>query len=166
MKIGRHERLSKIARELYSPNGQSYGMPKDFDTIALYYNKDLFDAAGVEYPNADWTWDDLKTAAEKLTKNDVYGFATLVGDQNGYWNFVFQNGGQMLTPDAKQTLIVEPAACDAVKDLYSFIEKKLRRMALSRHLLILAPRCSQAVNWPCSQVACGSPNSSMISASR
>ncbi|NLG98559.1 MAG: sugar ABC transporter substrate-binding protein [Chloroflexi bacterium] len=110
--------------DLYSYQGHSYGIPKDFDTIALFYNKDLFDAAGVEYPNENWTWDDLKAAAEKLTHDDVYGFATLVGDQNGYWNFVYQNGGKMLTDDAKQTLIAEPAACDAVKYLYSFVENK------------------------------------------
>ncbi len=45
---------------LYSLDGDLYGLPKDFDTIALYYNKDLFDAAGLDYPTADWTWDDLK----------------------------------------------------------------------------------------------------------
>ncbi len=110
--------------KLYSYNGHSYGIPKDFDTIALYYNKDLFDAAGVAYPNENWTWTDLKEAAKKLTNGDVYGFASLPGDQNGYWNFVYQNGGQMLTPDAKQTLISDPAACDAVKYLYSFVEDK------------------------------------------
>jgi multiple sugar transport system substrate-binding protein len=110
--------------KLYSYNGHSYGMPKDFDTIALYYNKDLFDAAGVKYPTADWTWDDLRAAAKKLTKGDVYGFASMVGDQNGYWNFVYQNGGQMLTPDAKKTLIADPAACDAVKYLYGFVQDK------------------------------------------
>jgi multiple sugar transport system substrate-binding protein len=107
---------------VYTYNGDVYGMPKDFDTIALYYNKQLFDAAGVEYPTADWTWDDLKTAASQLTSGDVYGFASLTGDQNGYWNFVYQNGGQMLSPDATKTLIDEQAACDAVKYLYSFVE--------------------------------------------
>lgn len=110
--------------DLYTYNGHSYGIPKDFDTIALYYNKSLFDAAGVAYPTDEWTWDDLKTAADQLTQGDVYGFATLVGDQNGYWNFVYQNGGQMLNSDFTSTRIDEPAACDAVKYLYGFIEDK------------------------------------------
>ena len=43
--------------------GRSIGIPRDFDTIALFYNKDLFDKAGVEYPTGDWTWDDLRAAA-------------------------------------------------------------------------------------------------------
>lgn len=107
---------------IYSYNGDVYGMPKDFDTIALYYNKAIFDAAGVDYPTADWTWDDLKGAAAQLTSGDVYGFASLTGDQNGYWNFVYQNGGQMLAPGATQTLIDDPAACEAVQYLYGFVQ--------------------------------------------
>lgn len=42
----------------------------------LYYNRDMFDAAGVAYPTDEWTWQDLRTAAKQLTKADegVYGF--------------------------------------------------------------------------------------------
>jgi len=110
--------------KVYTYDGKVYGMPKDFDTIALFYNKAIFDAAGVAYPTADWTWDDLKAAAKELTSDDVYGFIALPYDQAGYWNFVYQNGGQMLTADASKTLVDEPAACDAVKYLYSFVQDK------------------------------------------
>mgnify|MGYP005761226595 CR=1 FL=1 len=61
-------------------NGQQYYMVIDDNPINLYYNKDMFDAAGLEYPTSDWTWDDLFAAAEQLTiKNDdgtyeQYGF--------------------------------------------------------------------------------------------
>src|SRR5688572_10992281 len=41
--------------KVYTYDGKVYGMPKDFDTIALFYNKAIFDAAGVAYPTADWT---------------------------------------------------------------------------------------------------------------
>ena len=44
-------------RRIYTFDGKVYGIPRDFDTIALFYNKDLFDAAGVEYPTGDWTWE-------------------------------------------------------------------------------------------------------------
>ena len=43
-----------------------YGLPITFSTVVLYYNKDLFDAAGLEYPNGDWTWDEVMSAAEAL----------------------------------------------------------------------------------------------------
>jgi multiple sugar transport system substrate-binding protein len=54
-----------------------YAMPENFQTIALYYNKDLFDADGVEYPTDQWTYDDYVAAATTLTKRD--------GDRVNQW---------------------------------------------------------------------------------
>jgi multiple sugar transport system substrate-binding protein len=53
--------------EAYKTADGYYGLPRDFQTIVLFYNKDMFDAAGVAYPTADWTWEDVRTAAKKLT---------------------------------------------------------------------------------------------------
>src|SRR5688572_18428433 len=105
--------------KLYSYNDHVYGLPKDFDTIALYYNKDLFDKAGVDYPTADWTWDDLAAAAKTLSDpaNGVWGLA-VPGDQTGYWNFVYQNGGAILAADGNSVLVDQPAACEAITFLY------------------------------------------------
>lgn len=111
--------------ELYSLEGSLYGLPKDFDTIALYYNKDLFDAAGVDYPTADWTWDDLKTAGRALTTDGNWGFASTTSDQSGYWNFIYENGGQVVNDAGTEVLIGEPAACDAITYLYSFVQEGL-----------------------------------------
>lgn len=49
--------------EPFTVDGQVYGIPKDFNSLAIFYNKDLFDEAGVEYPNAEDTWE---TFAQKL----------------------------------------------------------------------------------------------------
>lgn len=49
-------------------NGHIYGVPKDKDTVCLVYNKEMFDKAGVKYPDESWTWDDLTEASEKFTK--------------------------------------------------------------------------------------------------
>jgi multiple sugar transport system substrate-binding protein len=54
-----------------------YGMPENFQTFALYYNKDLFDADGLEYPTDQWTYDDYVAAATTLTKRD--------GDRVNQW---------------------------------------------------------------------------------
>lgn len=51
-------------------DGELLGLPYEFNNIVLFYNKDLFDAAGLDYPNADWTWDDLLVAGEALTADD------------------------------------------------------------------------------------------------
>lgn len=63
--------------DIFSVDGTLYCPPKDFSTLALQYNKDLFDAAGLDYPTNDWTWDDLRTAAAALTDTDT-GVAGLV----------------------------------------------------------------------------------------
>ncbi|TDL73634.1 sugar ABC transporter substrate-binding protein [Rhodococcus qingshengii] len=54
-----------------------YGLPVGYTTHVVYYNKDLFDAAGIEYPQAGWTWEDLQQAAKKLTDKEkkITGFA-------------------------------------------------------------------------------------------
>ncbi len=106
---------------LYSYDGEVYGLPKDFDTIGLYYNKDLFDAAGLEYPDDTWTWDDLRAAAETLTADGVWGFAATTEDQTGYWNFIYQNDGQVIEPDGSAVLIDEPASCEALTYLYGYV---------------------------------------------
>ena len=70
--------------------GKIYGIPKDFNTMVLYYNKALFDRFGVEYPTKDWTWSDLEEAASKLTKTDgravdnVYGLVLGKCHPDGY----------------------------------------------------------------------------------
>jgi multiple sugar transport system substrate-binding protein len=52
---------------LFSPDGQQFGLPKYHGALALYYNKDLFDAYGVDYPNATWDHDDYLGAMKQLT---------------------------------------------------------------------------------------------------
>ena len=49
--------------DLYTYDGSLYGAPKDFDTIGVYYNKALFDEAGLEYPAAGWTWAEIGRAS-------------------------------------------------------------------------------------------------------
>ena len=52
---------------LYNFNNVHYAVPKDYDTIALVYNKEIFDNAGIAYPDDTWTWDTLLETAKKLT---------------------------------------------------------------------------------------------------
>lgn len=84
---------------LYNIDGTQYALPKDFDTIGLWYNKAMFDAAGLDYPTDDWTWDDLKAAAEALTTDDVYGFAAGFDTQSGVYNTIFAAGGYVINDD-------------------------------------------------------------------
>ncbi len=104
----------------YILDGELYGISKDFDTIGLYYRTDLFDAAGLDYPDETWTWDDLKEAAAALTADDVWGYAGGLSIQEFELNLIRQNGGQVISADGNNTLFGEPAACEALQFLYSF----------------------------------------------
>lgn len=55
-------------------DGKHYGIPFATNCTALYYNKDMFDAAGIDYPDENTTWDELHEMAKALTKDGVYGF--------------------------------------------------------------------------------------------
>ncbi|MBK8046581.1 MAG: extracellular solute-binding protein [Anaerolineales bacterium] len=93
-------------------------MPRDFQTIVLFYNKDLFDAAGVPYPTDDWTLQDLRDAAKKLTVDsdgdgvmDQWGFSTDLWDMElSSGAALWGNGAEVLNADRTQTLIGEPKA--------------------------------------------------------
>ncbi len=75
-------------------DGKIYGVPKDWDTIGLAYNKELFDKAGLKYPDDTWTWDTLVEAAKTIKeKTGIYGFAAPYDDQQGFLNTVYQAGG-------------------------------------------------------------------------
>ncbi|WP_346419025.1 sugar ABC transporter substrate-binding protein [Serratia marcescens] len=92
----------------YQYGGQQMAIPRDVDSIAVWYNKKLFDQAGVSYPTSDWSWDDLKSKATAL-KNGLKGTAfPLVMDlsidgQDSYMNLLFQNGNHIVPKDGQPT---------------------------------------------------------------
>ncbi|WP_379142513.1 ABC transporter substrate-binding protein [Paenibacillus sp. sgz500992] len=110
--------------QIYNMQGKQYAIPKDFDTIGLWYNKTLFDAAGVNYPDENWTWDDLHNAAKKLTKDGTYGFLAPLHNQEGYYNFVYQNGGTIITAD-KKSGYDDPKTIEALQFYINFVREGL-----------------------------------------
>ncbi len=108
----------------FSYDEKLYGVPKDFDTIGLIYNKNLFDAAGVAYPDETWTWDTFKEAAIKLTDKEkgVTGFAASFENQIGYYNTIYQNGGTVITQDHKSGFGL-PETREGVKFYFDFYKE-------------------------------------------
>ena len=87
---------------LYQLEGKTYAIPKDYDTIGLWYNKTLFDEAGIAYPDESWTWQTMADAAAKLTDKDKgqYGFASpAANNQDGYYNLIYAMGGNVINSD-------------------------------------------------------------------
>jgi multiple sugar transport system substrate-binding protein len=115
------ESFYPVTLETYKLEDGYYGLPRDFQTIVLFYNKDLFDAAGVAYPTDEWTMDDLRTAAQQLTKDgdgdgiiDQWGFSTDLYDMELFWSeAIWGYGGEIINPERTQTLLGEGAAVDA-----------------------------------------------------
>ena len=110
-----------ISLEAYRTPDGYYGLPRDIQTIALFYNKDMFDAAGVAYPSDTWTWDDLRVAAKKLTRDkngdgtiDQWGlFAELI-DMEVFWSSVLWSyGAEIVDVKNGKTLIGSPEAMKA-----------------------------------------------------
>jgi multiple sugar transport system substrate-binding protein len=107
--------------EAYKTPDGMFGLPRDFQTIVLFYNKDMFDAAGVAYPTADWTYDDLRNAAKQLTKDsdgdgkiDQFGFYSDLWDMELIWSEgIWAYGGDIINADHTKTLIGDPKAHEA-----------------------------------------------------
>lgn len=84
--------------------GHMYAFPKDCTPYMIYYNKAHFDEMGLEYPNADWTFEDFTETAKKLTVVDDTGRTT----RYGYWAehgwcawfaAAYKNGGSIINED-------------------------------------------------------------------
>lgn len=106
--------------ESASYNGSVYGFPRDIGLEVLYYNKDIFDEVGLEYPTDDWTWDDLLAAAEQLTVVESSGRVSryALGMEGGKFQlWVGQNGGSMLDDmnNPSTCTLTEPAAMEALQ---------------------------------------------------
>lgn len=98
--------INETALNAFNVDGKQYGVPGSFSNVVLIYNKDLFDQAGVEYPDADWTWDDAQAAAEKIRAlgDDTYGIYAPV-TYNEFFKVAAQYGGSLLNEDKTEFTI-------------------------------------------------------------
>lgn len=134
--------------ENWKYQGKQYGIPKDWDTICIMYNKDAFDQAGVPYPSADWSWNpknggEFLQVLQKLTidekgrnctekgfdKNRViqYGIGGLAASemQTGWLNFIWMNGGQGILdqPYGNKFILDDPKSVEAMQFYADLVSK-------------------------------------------
>ncbi|HEX2756538.1 MAG TPA: extracellular solute-binding protein, partial [Candidatus Limnocylindrales bacterium] len=103
--------LADQAEADFTTAGGQFGVPRDLNVVALYYNKKMFDAAGISYPDDTWDWAKLVEVAKQLTirsgsKTTQWGFYTETTDMENYWSeLVWQNGGDIVSADHKTSLV-------------------------------------------------------------
>lgn len=114
-------------------DGKHYGIPFATNCTALFYNKDLFDAAGLEYPDENTTWEEFRAMAVALTKDGVTGFGNAaVGTDEGTFQclqWLYTAGGDYLN--------IEPG-----KDAYTLMQEMVAEGSWSK----------DSVNWTQSDV--------------
>jgi len=104
--------------------GKQYGIPYDFAPGGFYFNKTMFDKAGVSYPpewSTDWTFDDMLEKAKKLTRDingdgkiDEYGVQMPSGGWNTYW-VIKSFGGELFDKKAKKATLTNPKTVQALQ---------------------------------------------------
>lgn len=115
-----HDEWVQSVVDLYTRHGKLWGVPQIWDSIALYYNKDLVQAAGIDVDTLKWApgaegGDTLLAAAQKLTKDEagktaddptfdaaktsVYGFNAQADMQAIYLPWLNSNGAQLQNED-------------------------------------------------------------------
>lgn len=129
-------------KELMVPfriNGRQYGIPKDFSTLVLYYNIDLFKKYGVKIPDASWTWDDFLKAARSLTirehgKVSVYGF--LVETWASWLSaFIWSNGGKYMDRNLNQWVFGKSPFLESNAETYQFFSDLMHKYKVAPDLM-------------------------------
>ncbi len=109
--------------EAFQFNGELMCLPQNLSSLVVYYNRDLFDAAGVAYPEAGWTWDDFLAAAKTLTidrNGDGLADQHGLGVENSlirFTPFIWQAGGELVDDlERPTTLTIDtPQAREAIQ---------------------------------------------------
>ncbi len=112
----------------YVRDGKNYAVPKDFDTNALWYNKGLFDQAGVAYPTDDLTYEEFVALCEELKAKlpeGIYPFACPVDFQTWYYQTVYANGGYIINKEGTETGYNDPKTQEGIQIWIDLIEKGL-----------------------------------------
>lgn len=112
--------------------GAQFGLPRDLNVVVLYYNKKMFDAAGIPYPDDTWDWAKLIEVGKQLTLDtnsdgttDQWGLYTETSDMENYWlSLVWQNGGEFFAADGKSTALTTDQSAGGIQFLQDLIYKE------------------------------------------
>lgn len=109
-----------------SYKGNIFYIPIGWNNIMINYNRDLFDKAGVAYPQRGWTWDQFRETAKALTVKDASGTTTQFGYEVPNQNFFvqpwfFSNDTGILNADWTASNMLDPKVAETLQFLYDLI---------------------------------------------
>ena len=117
-------KLNQEAYKAYQYEGKQYGMVESFSNVVTFYNKDLFDKAKVDYPTADWTWEDEIAAAKKITSKNEKIWGTYAPIQfHEFYKVIAQNGGSVFNEDKSKVTIDSPENTEALEYMVDKVNK-------------------------------------------
>lgn len=106
--------------------GKVHAIPTDLDLEAMYYNKKMFDRAGIPYPDYTWDWDRYLEVCKQLTRDlDGDGRTDQWGTTvSGFWqSYIYQNGGQVLNDQQTECVLDRPEAYKALQWMVDLRQK-------------------------------------------
>lgn len=126
---------------IFTQDGKTYGLPKDWGTLGLVYLPEAFQAAGIAEPTESWTWNDMRTAAQKIAATGKYGGFCMGADWARFAPFVFSNGGAFTSADNKTATLDTPE----VKTMAQFVADMFTEKSLVRSADVGAGWCGEAI---------------------
>ena len=99
--------------EAFSYQRVPFAVPWEFSTLALYYNRQMFEEVGLDTPHDDWTWDDLRDASWHIIETSGRPGFVITSWPYHFVPFVFQSGGQIMSEDFRETGIDSGPAVEA-----------------------------------------------------
>jgi multiple sugar transport system substrate-binding protein len=126
---------------IFTKDGKTYGLPKDWGTLGLVYLPEAFKAAGVDEPTDSWTWDDLRAAAKKISDAGTYKGFCMGADWARFAPFVFSNGGSFASADNKTATLDSPE----VKQMAQLVADMYKEGSLVKPDDVGASWCGEAI---------------------
>jgi len=117
--------------DMYNYKNHIWAMPKGMDTVVVAYNKALFDKYDVAYPQKGWSWDDMKTISmelrDKIKKAGDTNYPILMelDAQPSYFNFIYQNGGYVVSDDYSKSGFNQPEVAKSFQNVVDLFNEKL-----------------------------------------
>jgi multiple sugar transport system substrate-binding protein len=99
----------------FTYEGQTYALPKDWGTLGLVYLPEAFADAGIDEPTADWTWDDLQTAAQAIADKGTFAGFCMNADWARFAPFAFGAGGAYASEDFTEATVNTPEILEAAQ---------------------------------------------------